>query len=393
MSIVDEPTVLPFDENLSSMEMVERYWRFQEDEPIAKVRTVVGDPAWLVSRYDDVKALLGDQRLGRSHPDPDHAPRWTASLGGGPHMDFATEMAERKAIRNVLAAPFSPARVAALRPLADSTATELLEAIATSRTPVDCHSTFAAPLPQRVTGTYLGIPAGDVGRGVDRFMQSANVLIASSAGEPEQPTNAMDSLTEFAGKLLAAKRANPGDDVLTELVRARDVHGQLNEGQVLFTALILLMSASDSTTVRINIAVRLLLAHPEQYAAVVRDPTLVPGAVDEILRMSNGIYDPTIRYARTDFELRDVPIKAGDLVLLDVTAAHCDTRVFPDPLKFDVSRNPNRHIAFGYGFTRCVGATIARLNLEAAVGSLAHRFVALPFTPPQPTPDRPLAML
>jgi hypothetical protein len=110
MSIVRRLTVPNFDENLRSMEMVERYWRFQEDEPIAKVRTVAGEQGWLVGRFEDVKALLGDQRLGRSHPHPDHVPRWTASLGGGPNMDFATEMAERTAIRQVLAAPFSPTR-------------------------------------------------------------------------------------------------------------------------------------------------------------------------------------------------------------------------------------------------------------------------------------------
>jgi pentalenolactone synthase len=390
MSALAEPAVHPFDTNLSRTEMVERYWRFQDDEPVARVRTAVGDQAWLVTRYEDVKALLGDRRLGRSHPDPDNAPRWIPSpLIGGPVMDFATEMTDRSALRKVLAGSFSPGRVAALRPLAEAAAKELLDAVAAGPTPADCLSTYAAPLPRRATSAHLGIAPGDA----DLFTPAANVLTECSAEEARQATAAMGSLDAYVTKLIAAKRANPAHDVLTDLIRACDEHGQLDERQLLFVTLVLLLGANGSTTTRINLAVALLLAHPEQYQAMVGDPTLVPGAVEEILRVSAGIFDSALRYARTDFEVHNVLIRTGDLLLLDMCAAHCDPRVFPDPLTFDITRKPNRHISFGHGFTRCIGATIARLNLEVAIDVLARRCPTLPFALPPTPPDRPLAAL
>jgi len=384
------PRTVPFDTSLDRMEMVERYWYFQEHQPVARVMTVVGDPAWLVTRFGDVKALLGDRRLGRSHPDPDHAPRWLPSpLGGGPVLDFATEMADRSAIRKVLAGPFSPNRLAALRPLAEATAAALLDTITAEATPANCFSSFAAPLPRQVTSVHLGIGPDEA----EKFMASAAVLIDLRRYDAEQTKVATEALAEYVRKLVAVKRADPGDDVLTEVIRARDVHGQLNEDQVLFVTLIMLLAANGSTTVRICLAVALLLAHPEQYAAMVADPGLVPSAVDEILRVSAGLFDSNLRYARTDVEIHDVAIRAGDLVLLDLCAAHCDRRVFSDPLRFDITRNPNRHMMFGHGFARCIGAAIARMNLEAAVGALARRCATLPFGPLFPMPDRPLAPL
>ncbi|MET9631256.1 cytochrome P450 [Lentzea sp. NPDC006480] len=395
MSTTNELFVLPFDESLGSLTMVERYWRLQDKHPVARVMTSTGDEAWLVSRFEDVKFLLADRRLGRSHPDPGKAPRLYASLGGGPSMKFETEIAEHDVIRKVITAPFSPGHAAAVRPFAEATANELLDAIMVGPIPVDCYSTYAVPLLERVTARHLGLPPGFTipNDEILRFLESTEVLTCANVSSFARQANGdVNGLTKFAVELLAAKRADPGDDVLSELVRAQDGPGLLDEGQVLYTTLVLLMSANGSTIVRIGTGVGLLQAYPEQYAMLVRDPSLVSSAVDEIMRFSNGIYDPSIRYARTDLELHDVLISAGDLVLLDITSAHCDPRVFPDPLVFDITRRPNRNIGFGHGSSRCAGVTLARLNLETAFGTLARRCVSLPFIQPSPPRDRPLAI-
>ncbi|MFJ3673875.1 cytochrome P450 [Streptomyces sp. NPDC090106] len=309
-------------------------------------------------------------------------------------MDFDTESAERAATRKVMAAPLSPRRVGKLRFQASAIANELLDSIFAESTPMHCMPTYAWPLPEQVASLHLGIPSEFIIplNEMQRFLASGDVLAASNVTEFGRDSNGkMNGLTEFALDLIATKKAQPGDDVLSELVQAQHGPDGLTDRQILLTTLVLLMSASGSTAVRIETGIGLFSAHPEQYDAIIRDPRLIPSAVDEIMRMCNGIYDPTIRYARIDFKLRDSDIKEGDLVILDITSAHCDPRVFPEPLKFDITRRPNKQIGFGYGSTRCAGVALARLSLEAAFEALALRCAELPFLPPSPPNDRPLA--
>jgi pentalenolactone synthase len=339
--------------------------------PITPVRTQAGDLAWLVTGHAEVKALMADRRLGRAHPDPEHAARISGSaLLGGPMGRAATELQDHARMRRMLAPAFSARRLESLRGKVVEQIEDLLDRLAAQGSPADLHEAVSFPLPVLVICDLLGVPFADR----DRFRQwstgAARLTDRSAAAQ------SLERLVAYTGELVARKRREPVQDVISDLVAA--VPASQGDGPIAGLAAALLFAGHETTVTRIDVGMLLLMTHPDQAAALRRDPRLVPDAIEEILRFavpSAGGGLP--RYAQADVEVAGTVIRTGDAVLLAAGAANRDPAVFADADTFDVTRETNPHLAFGHGMRYCVGAGLARIELQEVLPALLRRFPAM----------------
>ncbi|QFZ21140.1 cytochrome P450 [Saccharothrix syringae] len=332
---------------------------------VHRIRTVVGDEGWLVTDYNLVRTLLSDDRLGRAHPAPETAARAGASaLFGGPMGDFDTERTDHARLRRLLQPHFTPGRMRALRPRVEAITEQLIDEMARRTPPVDLNDALALPLPILVICELIGVPYAD--RADFRAWSEAAGDIRDGARSLE----GLGKLYEYGRQLIASKHREPGDDVLSRLCQDEDVSDE--EAAVL--SMSLLFAGHETTVVQIGMGALGLLANPDQWRALRDDPDLVPNAVDEIMRIPGTSGGGVPRYARTDLEIDGVAVKTGDLVLLDIGAANHDPEVFPDPNRVDVTRRAAHHLSFGHGSHYCIGAPLARIELQAVFSRLPVRF-------------------
>ena len=307
----------------------------QAERPITRVRTPAGDEAWLVTRHAEVKALFSDRRLGRSHPDPEHAPRISnAILLGGPMGNYDTEPSDHAQMRALLTPFFSAKRMAALRPRVEEMVDQFLDALATSTPPVDLHEALSFPLPVLVICELLGVPFADR----EQFhIWSTDI---ADLYDRTRASASMSSLNAYMRELVERKRAHPADDVLSGLCAIGN--GALSNEQIAGLGAGLLFAGHETTVVRIDIGTLLFLTHPDQRGALQDNPELVATAVEEILRLSNTGSSALPRYVREAIEIGDVTIQPGEAVLLSAGAANRDGRVFGEPDRFAIERSPIR---------------------------------------------------
>jgi cytochrome P450 len=360
---------LPFEQS-SALSVPPLLRMLQAERAITRVRTPAGDEAWYVTRHAELKQLLADRRLGRSHPDPEHAPRISDSvLFGGPVENYETEDADHAGMRALLTPYFSARRMEALRPRVEALVAELLDALAASTPPVDLHEALSFPLPVLVICELLGVPYDDR----DQFRAWSQGM--ADLHDRERASASLSSLVAYMRELVARKRKHPADDVISGLCTAAG--GRLSDDHVASLAAMLLFAGHETTVVRIDMGTLLLLANPDQREALRRDPSLVTSAVEEILRASSTGGGGLPRYPRADIEIGDTTMRAGEAVLLDLGAANHDERAFDAPDDFAVSRQPNPHLTFGHGPRFCLGAPLARMELQAVFARLIPRLPTL----------------
>lgn len=346
-------------------------------------RTPLGDPGWLATGYDDVRALLSERLLGRAHRDPATASRMSASaLFGGPLSNDPDAEAAAAARRRALLTPaFSARRIATLRTRIDELVAALIDDLLAAGSPADLHAIVSFPLPVQVICELLGVPYADraeFGRYADE---------AADTVDAERSQRGLGALWTYMAGLVAAKQATPADDVVSDLIAAvardggdvfgGDMAGTSPIDRVTMLAAALLFAGFETTVAAIDRAVVLLTTHRDQWELVCADPALVPAAVEETLRCPLPVdrRQPAglFRYAATDLDVAGATLAEGDLVALDLAAANLDPDRFPDPDRFDVRRGPNPHLTFGHGQRFCQGAALARAELGAVVGALATR--------------------
>jgi pentalenolactone synthase len=346
------------------------YRKLQRDQPAVRVRTPAGDIGWLVTRYADVKALLGDERLGKAHPDPDRAARYSASaLQGGPIGDPATERELYGLMRRLLTPSFTPRRMQAIRPVVASLVDGFLSQLAGKTPPGDFQSEVSFPLAITVICRLLGVPGGD--REQIRGWADATTALYDGASAAE----GFMSLVGYVDELIKIKRDQPGEDVLSDLLAAGQTNQAVTDGYIATLVAGILFAGHDTTVLRLDYGVLHLLAQPDLTRALRRDPSRAQTVAEEVLRVAAPARPPTLRWARTDIGLGAVTIKAGDLVMLATQAANVDEQVFADPDRFDAAREPNPHVAFGHGHHFCLGASLARIEMQELFGRL---FLHLP---------------
>ncbi|MEU8150124.1 cytochrome P450 [Nonomuraea sp. NPDC048901] len=338
----------------------------QAEGPVHRVKTSTGDDAWLVTGYEDVRRLLDDDRLGRSHPQPETAARiGESALFGGPMGDFDTEHEDHTRMRAVFQPHFSPKRMRAFRPRVEELTDQLLDELERQGSPADLHQALALPLPILVICELLGVPYEDR----DQFR--AWTEAAGNTADNARSMQGLIDLYEYGKSLVERKRREPGDDVISRMIEVPDT----NDDEIARRAMNLLFAGHETTVVQIGMGALYLLANAEQWDALLAGPELLTGAIEEILRvpMVNGT-GGIPRYARVDLEIGEVTVRAGELVLLHIGMANHDETMFADPERFDITREAMAHVSFGYGARYCIGAPLARIELQAVFARLIPRF-------------------
>ncbi|MGW8702353.1 cytochrome P450 [Streptomyces eurythermus] len=350
------------------------YARLHEQR-LARVRLPFGQEAWLATRYADVKMVLSDARfsvaaaVGRDRPRTEAADWYQVGL-------MALDPPAHTRLRSLMTKEFSARRIGRLTTRARHVAEELLDRVVASGPRADLIGQFAVPLPLALNCELLGVPPGhgSFRDWVERTLFTSTV---------EELTAQTEDWAERINELLDLRRADPGDDLLSSLLRAHDQDGTISEEELL--ALVVDFVAAGFVTVTGQIAASLyhLLVRPDDLVRLTERPELVPAAVEELLRYVDLLDFTTPRYATEDIELGGVLVRAGEPVITSPAAANRDAAVFPhaDDLVLDRAGAP--HVAFGHGAHFCLGAHLARLELRTAIETVLHRLPGLRLAVPE----------
>jgi cytochrome P450 len=346
---------------------------------IQRVSDAQGRPVWLVSGHARVRDLLADQRLSRSHPNPGHPARLTQpGLFGGPIPDPEGELADLQRMRKLLTPALSARRLESLRPRVETIVDELLDEFGRDGPPADFHTAVSFPLPALVICELLGVPAED--RDDFRRWQTE----AKQMSKPAVARGGLQSLWRYLGTLIERRRWVPGDDLICDLLQATELDPKLTDDGIAHVAAGVLFAGHAPAVAIIDRGMLLLLTHPEQREALRRDPALAAPAVEEIFRFASPLERQRTarrggltRYASVDIDVDGITIRAGDTVMFAVQDANEDAGVFPDPKRFDITRQRNPHLSLSHGAHFCLGAPLARLELQYLFVRLFERFPAL----------------
>jgi len=348
--------------------------RLRARRPVTPVVLPGGTGTWLITGYAEARAALADPRLSKHmpgwHPEPDSI---FAALDL--HM-LNSDPPDHERLRKLVNKAFTARRVQRLRPRITAITAGLLEDMST-RTEADLLASFAFPLPITVICELLGIPAGDR----DDF-RTWSATIVSNAAAPEVFQAHATAMARYFVALLAAKRREPGDDLLSALIAARDEEDGLSENELVSMAFLLLVAGHETTVNLIASGVLALLLNPAELARLRAEPALIGGAVEELLRYVNPVNHTTFRCAAEPVEIGGVRISRGDPVLVALSGANRDPARFGDPDRLDLGRDSAGHLAFGHGIHYCLGAPLARLEAEIAVSALLARFGSISLAVP-----------
>lgn len=331
--------------------------------------------SFVLTRHADVRALLTDAAMLR---DPDLAEEGAVVRqfkGQGPDRDAPmTWMDGPEHVR--VRAPLQRAlytRVAAIRPTIETIVRDLLDTLE-SRAEFDAAADFATPIPIATIGAILGVATADFDR--FRSWSDAMMLAFHPARSAAQDAAMLEANTLFAGYLDAAiadRRARPRDDLISDMVLAQRDGAKLSDVELRVNLSTLLTGGNMTTADLIGSAILLLLQHPDECAKLQANPALVPSAIEEALRLEPPV-DGTQRILDSDRAIAGCPMRKGQVVAVQLPAANRDETVFADPDRFDIARKPNPHLTFGGGPHICIGAPLARLEAQVAIGALFKRF-------------------
>lgn len=348
--------------------------------PVAHVRMPSGDVVGLLTGYEEVRGLLTDQRFSRNL-DRKGAARMSTTEDGGMFSRPAQGQVDNKEgpghrrWRRLISRAFTVKKMEAWRPRVQEMADTLVDDMVAKGSPVDLRAALALPLPVRVICALLGAPSEDQ----DKFARWSEVLLTLTRYTQAEVDDAQREFHAYASDLVERKRAEPGDDLLSELTQISDSEdGRLSHDELISTAVGLLLAGHETTSNMILKMTAMLLSGRERYEAVLADPGLVPGVVEEALRMdaNGGVGIP--RFITEDTEVNGVPVGAGSTLFVNLHAANRDERKFPEPDRFDPRRENNaQHLAFGAGPHFCVGQTLARVELQVVLGTFVRRLPEL----------------
>jgi cytochrome P450 len=369
MAMPHEPISYPFPSPPSLYDPAPELTRLQQDQPVAPVKLPDGTTAWLVTRHADVRQVLVDPRFSRAAASGPDAPQLGLMIANDSILGM--DPPEHTRLRKLVARAFTARRVEELRPRAAKLVDALLDEIETRPRPVDLVEHFSLPLPVQVICELLGVAAGD--RHI--FHAWSDTLMGDWKRDPGEIQAAFDALSRYFEGLIAAKRAEPADDLMTALIDARDSQDKLSESELVTLSLGLLIAGHETTANQINMFLLTLLRHPDQLARLRADPDGIPRAVEELMRFvqlgEGGAALP--RVTTEDVELSGVTVPAGAAVLPALAAANRDPATFDEAGRLDLSRTDNPHLGFGAGVHHCLGAQLARMELQEALRGLLRR--------------------
>ncbi|QDQ93021.1 cytochrome P450 [Rhodococcus sp. WB9] len=344
----------------------DKYASFSDDN-LQKV-DFKGTPGWLVTGYNNVRAVLADPRM--SVRGIDDSSRGDDGEQAVPGFFVAMDPPQHDDLRRILAKEFTPRRMAAMRPTIERIANDLIDEILKSTEPVDIVDALALPLPSLVICELLGVPYDKH----DFFQERTRAVLAADS-TPEQIGAAIGDVMTYLAELVTVKQANPGDDLVSLLVKHIE-SGDLGVIDVAGMSTLLLMAGHETTGNMIGLGLFALLEHPEQLAELREDPELMPQAVEELLRHLD-IIGSLPRTTTEDIEIDGQRIAKGELLMFSTEAGNRDPSVFDEPDRLDFHRDASRHLTFGHGIHTCLGAPLARVELQAVFSLLLERIPAM----------------
>ncbi|MFB6818985.1 cytochrome P450 [Streptomyces sp. NPDC056347] len=365
------PLAYPFN-TPDGLQLADAYERVREQPGLLRVQMPYGEPAWLVTRYADARLVLGDQRFSRAAAASHDEPRQSEGQRDGGILGM--DPPDHTRLRSLVAKAFTVRQVEKLRPQVRELASDLLDAMEAAGAPADLVDLFALPLPVAVICRMLGVPTEDR----PLFRKWSDDALSTSSLTAAEFEASREELRGYMSGLIEQHRRAPRDDLMTALIEARDGRDRLSELELVDLCVGILVAGHETTASQIPNFVLTLLDHPDQLARLRAEPALVPNAVEELLRfvpLGSGAGQP--RYATEDVEVGGTLVRAGSPVLVAVGAANRDALRFSAPGVLDIAREGNQHLGFGHGVHHCLGAPLARLELQEALSALITRFPGL----------------
>jgi cytochrome P450 len=345
----------------------------RENDPVHRAP----DGNWVLVRYADASAVLRDPRFSNN-------PEWLGPevlerAGNSPIRQVGTRVMmfldppDHTRLRSLVSKAFTPKVVEGLRPRIHALVDELLDGVA-DRGEMDVLADLAYPLPTIVICELLGVPVADRELFKDWSADASRLL--DGYLEPETQTQGLAAtmhLAQYFTELIEKRKLEPRHDLLSAMIAAEDDGRHLTHEELLTTATLLLLAGFETTMNLVGNGMLMLLRNPQELARLRDDPSLDRTAVEELLRFEGPVHI-TARIATTDLEVGDQPIAKGEQLAVVIAGANRDPHQFPDPNRLDVGRTENRHLAFAAGAHYCLGAALARIEAQAAIGTLVRRF-------------------
>jgi cytochrome P450 len=346
---------------------------------------------WHIARYSDILQILRDQRFTHQAPPGDSAGSVSVDIDDPRQLYFSlsrlsllfADPPAHTRLRTLVSRAFTPRMIESLRPRVEATASALLQT-AQQRGRLDVINEYALPLTITIIAEMLDVPpegraqltswASVLIRAVD-CKQSADIYAAAAQVSME--------IFQYFNELLARRRQAPGSDLLSQMLIAHDQSDRLSETELIVTATTLLVAGHETTVNLIGNGTRALLLYPDQLALLRQRPDLMPSAIEELLRFESSSQMAS-RYATDDIKVGGTTIQRGQIVNLLLGSGNRDPEAFSDPDRLDITRKENRHLAFGMGIHYCLGAPLARLEGQIAIGLLLQQFPSLRLLDPSP---------
>ncbi|WP_036504921.1 MULTISPECIES: cytochrome P450 [Nocardia] len=377
---VSVPHGLPMERDAGPFDPPREITRLRQARPVSPMIFPDGHEGWLVTGYDEVRSLLADSRFSsRQDIGVLHVPYEIPGMPVAtepsqqiPGVFIAMDAPDHTRLRRKLVGAFTVRRMKQLEDHIVEIVERQLEAMARLTPPIDLVAEFALPVPSLVICELLGVPYED--RATFQ-VNSAKFLVKDQALEEKMA--AYGALTSYLAELVVGKRAEPGEDILSDLAR----HDDLTVEELTGIAFLLLLAGHETTANMLGLGTFALLEHPEQAAELRADPALVPDAVEELMRYLS-VADIFYRYATEDIELGGETIGKGSTVVVSLLAANRDPRRFDEPDTLDVHRTARGHLSFGHGMHLCLGQQLARIEMRAGFAGLLRRFPTLALAVP-----------
>ncbi|MGW1835394.1 cytochrome P450 [Streptomyces sp. BBFR2] len=374
------PHGLPMERDAGPFDPPRRISRLREARPVSPLLFPDGHEGWLITGHDEARRVLADARfssrqdLGVLHV-PYEIPGMPVPTEPSPQVPglfIAMDPPDHTRLRRKLTGAFTVKRMKSLEAHIADIVERQLDALARLAPPVDLVQEFALPVPSLVICELLGVPYED-----RAAFQADSARFMVKEQPLDEKVAAYTALTSYLAALVTRKRAEPGDDLLSDLAR----HDDLTAEELTGIAFLLLLAGHETTANMLALGTFALLENPAQLAALRAGPELMPGAVEELLRHLT-VADIFYRYATEDIELGGETVPEGSTVVISLLAANRDPRRFDGPDALDVHRNARGHLAFGHGVHQCLGQQLARIEMRAGLTGLLRRFPDLTLAVP-----------
>ena len=343
-------------------------WR---DEPGLRQAMWGGRLTWVVSRYQDIRAALVDPRLSADTISSSIKP---SSDEGTPVIFARIDDPEHHRLRRMMTSQFTFRRTEAMRPQIQEMVDQFLGTMIENGPPADIVRDFALPMPSLVIALLLGVPPEDLGL----FQYNTSLGLDTRTSE-EQKGQAFATMFAYIQELVRRKEAEPGDDLISRLVTDYVATGQLSRETAAMNGVIMMQAGHETTANMISLGTVALLQHRDVFERLGQtdDPAVIANAIEELMRYLTIVHAQVDRIATEDLTIGGQSIRAGDRLLMNLPAGNWDSEFVENPEAFDIDRNTRGHVGFGYGVHQCIGANLARVEMQVAFATLARRLPGL----------------